>query len=225
MAIKSLPRAGWTLDGFRELESYSQARGVTIVPKLEVPGHSTILRRKRPDVFGENPLELATTPKAQKGVEILDVFKSTLTYETYAGREDSLLEHLEAISGFKIPEMPIASPETTVGNLDYGAKVNPSNGATQPYFVPARLTNGITEPFDLFLGYPTKPEPLVIDIELLESADASRIRIFEIGVRNGWKKYRLFVSADGITFKKVGATITGQRGDKKFVEHQFKKQK
>jgi len=54
-------RAGWTLDDFRELEKYSQARGVTIIPEVDVPGHSTLLRRHYPEVFGKSPAELATT--------------------------------------------------------------------------------------------------------------------------------------------------------------------
>lgn len=394
-------RAGWTLDDFRSLEAYSQARGVTLVPELEVPGHSTILRGKRPDVFGKNPKDLATTAQAQKGVEnliseMLDVFRSTpymhigadevygvpqddqrkfinrlnkyikrlgrttlvwegpsgantdqgqtkvdedvvhfawesryyplpklveagykvvnaswdpfyvvdhyprtnftgvpvdqcyhadfkrlknvdpnirsfhkpqvventnnilgfcmpwwegreynllplclqrfaaastrawdydsnLSYEAYATREEALLGRLETISGFELPETPIAPVDKAAGNLAYGAKVKPSWGANQPHFVPARLTNGITDQFDLFLGYPTKPNPLVIDIELLNVADASRIRIHEMSIGNGWEKYRLFISADGKTFEKVVTTTKGMRAQEKFIEHRFNK--
>lgn len=394
-------RAGWTLEDFRALEEYSQARGVTIVPELEVPGHSSILRRKRPDVFGENPVDLATSPKAQKGAEtliaeMLEVFQSTpymhigadevygvsqedqrkfinrlnqfikklgrrtvvwegpaagnlekgqtkvetdvihmaweskyypmtdmvkagyqivnaswdpfyivdhyprnnftgvpidacyhadlrrmknvdpgiksfaqpqwaettdsilgfcmpwwegreqnllpmclkrygaaatrawdydstLAYEQYATREEQLLNRLELISGFMLPEMPTAPRDTTIANLAYGAKVTPSKAANQPYFVPGRLTNGITDRFDIFLGYPTKPEPLLIDIELLNQSEASRIRIYEISSGNGWEKYRLYVSRDGKAFEKVGESTQGKRGKKTFLEHRFPK--
>ncbi len=392
-------RAGWTLDDFRDLEAYSQARGVTIVPELEVPGHSTILRGKRPDVFGETTNELAILPKAQKGVEaliqeMLSIFRSTpymhigadevfgvsqedqrkfinrlnqfiksqgrttvvwegpsagmthkgqtkvnedvihmawesryypitemieagykiinaswdpfyivdhyprnnftgipvdqcyyadfrrlknvdpgipsfhqpqwaettdhilgfcmpwwegreqnllplclkrygaaatrawdydsdQSYEAYALNEKKLLPRLESISGFQIPSMPVASAEEARGNLAFGAKVKPSRAAHQPHFVPGRLTNGITDQFDLFLGYPTKPEPLIIDIELKKAVDASRVRIHEMAAGNGWEKYRLYISTDGKAFHKVGETSQGQRGKKRYIEHQF----
>ena len=74
--------AGWTWEDFEALEAYSQARGVTIIPEIDVPGHSGILRREYPEVFGENPTELASSMEAQRGVEtligeFLSVFKST----------------------------------------------------------------------------------------------------------------------------------------------------
>lgn len=392
-------RAGWILEDFRELEAYSQARGVTLVPELEVPGHSSILRGRRPDVFGETTLALATTEEAQDGVEtliaeMLEVFQATpyvhigadevhgvpqdeqrkfinrlnrfvreqgrttvvwegpaggrvergetkvdtnvihmawegryypmpemvdagyrivnaswdpfyvvdhyprnnftgvpleriynvdlrrlknvdpglpsfhrpqwientdsvlgflmpwwegresnvlalcvqrfgaaasrawdydaaLPYEAFAAREADLLERLEMMSGFELPETPMASAEDAQGNLAYGAKVEPSRGASQPHFVPERLTNGITEPFDLFLGFPTKPEPLVIDIQLQSPLEASRIRVHEMAVGNGWEKYRLFVSADGQSYEKVAETTQGARGEERFIDHRF----
>lgn len=395
-------RAGWKLDDFRELEAYSQARGVTIVPELEVPGHSTLLRRRRPDVFGESTKELATSPKAQKGVEtliteMLGVFKATpymhigadevhgvspedqrdlinrlnkhvkslgritvvwegpgmgkgenkvsedvlhmawegrylamtamvdagykvvnaswdpfyivdhyprtnftgvpldaiyqadlrrmknvdpglpsfhkpqmlkdtksvvgfcmpwwegrefnllplcvkrfaaaatrawdydsnVSYEDYAKREEELLPRLEKISGFELPAMPMGDPKEAAkkGNLAYGGKVEPSWGAHQPHFMPARLTNGITDQFDLFLGFPTKPEPLVIDVELKSDAEISRICIHEMAVGGSWEKYRLSVSGDGKKFDQVGKTKQGDRGEGRVVEHRFKKRK
>lgn len=77
--------AGWSWQDFQEIEAYAQARGVTIIPEMDVPGHSTILRREYPAVFGKTPTDLATTPEAQKGVEtlineLLSVFKSTPYY-------------------------------------------------------------------------------------------------------------------------------------------------
>ena len=50
------------------MEAYSQARGVTIIPEFEVPGHSGILRRRYPEVFGKTPTELATLESAFTGV-------------------------------------------------------------------------------------------------------------------------------------------------------------
>lgn len=71
-----------TVDQFKELEAYAVCRGVTIIPELEVPGHSGILRRGYPETFGKTQTELATTDKAFTGIttlldEMMDVFSST----------------------------------------------------------------------------------------------------------------------------------------------------
>ena len=71
-----------SLDEFHELEAYAVVRGVTIIPELEVPGHSGILRNKYPEVFGENPADLAKDEKALVGIktlldEMMEVFSST----------------------------------------------------------------------------------------------------------------------------------------------------
>lgn len=75
-------RAGWTWEDFEALEAYASARGVAIIPEIDVPAHSTILRRHYPEVFGESPTDLATLESAQGGVETLideclEVFAST----------------------------------------------------------------------------------------------------------------------------------------------------
>jgi hypothetical protein len=41
----------YTQDEMRDLEAYAVARGVTIVPELETPGHSGAMARGRPDLF------------------------------------------------------------------------------------------------------------------------------------------------------------------------------
>ena len=71
-----------TREEFRELEAYAVARGVTIIPELEVPGHSGKLCSNYPEVFGKNGTDVATSPKALKGIktlldEMMDVFAST----------------------------------------------------------------------------------------------------------------------------------------------------
>ena len=71
-----------TLDEFRDLERYAVNRGVTIIPELEVPGHSGILRSKYPEVFGKTGTELATSETALKGIqtlldEMMETFSST----------------------------------------------------------------------------------------------------------------------------------------------------
>ena len=75
-------RSGWSWEAFVELENYSQARGVTIIPEIDVPGHSTILRQRYPEVFGKEPSDLATLPSAQRGMEqlldeLMAVFQAT----------------------------------------------------------------------------------------------------------------------------------------------------
>ncbi|MEL6109322.1 MAG: family 20 glycosylhydrolase [Planctomycetota bacterium] len=70
-----------SLEQFRELELYAKARGVTVIPELEVPGHSSRLRSVYPEVFGQSATELATSATALNGIEtildeLMDVFSS-----------------------------------------------------------------------------------------------------------------------------------------------------
>ena len=71
-----------SLAQFRELEQYAVDRGVTLIPELEVPGHSGLLRSAYPEVFGKSPTELATSESALQGIqtlldELMDVFASS----------------------------------------------------------------------------------------------------------------------------------------------------
>ncbi|MEO1529671.1 MAG: family 20 glycosylhydrolase [Planctomycetota bacterium] len=71
-----------SLEEFRELEAYAVVRGVTIIPELEVPGHSGKLCSLYPEVFGKNSTELATSETALTGIktlldELMGVFTST----------------------------------------------------------------------------------------------------------------------------------------------------
>ena len=71
-----------TVEEFKELEAYAIARGVTLIPELEVPGHSGILRSQYPDVFGKSATDLAGQKSALDGIKILldemmEVFSST----------------------------------------------------------------------------------------------------------------------------------------------------
>ncbi len=73
-------RISW--DEFAELEVYAQERGVTLIPELEVPGHSTLLRRAYPDIFGKTPTELATSKTSREGIkklldEMIELFPSS----------------------------------------------------------------------------------------------------------------------------------------------------
>lgn len=389
-------RAGWTWEDFVALESYSQARGVTIIPEIDVPGHSTILRRAYPEVFGKTPTDLATIPTSRKGLEkllteILSVFRATpyvhiggdeaygvpgdaqrdfinamnafirsrgkrtlvwegprlgrgkhkvdtsvihLNWRTidfpaqdmldagyevvnaawdplyvvdhyprtmitavdvercygwdirrfahinqgmptfgkphrttgdkgllgfcmpwwegreknvmglclprlaavasaawnrkgesdfkgFEARQSRLIPRIEKISGFRLPELPYAAAETQKDNVAYRGRVTPSSGASQPVFGPQRLTNGITDRFDRFLGFPTKPEPLEIVVELQRAARVGRVVVHEAAVGKSHEIYELFVSADGKDYERVGSSGKGSRGENAFVAHTF----
>lgn len=389
-------RAGWTWEEFKALEAYSQARGVTIIPEVDVPGHSTILRREYPEVFGETPTDLASTAEAQRGVEqlideFLAVFEATpyvhiggdeaygvpaeiqrdfvnrlnrhvtshgrraivwegpplgrgenkissdviqmnwrtinvpaqemldAGYEVvnaswdplyivdhyprtmftavdlqrcygfepqrfahvnhefptfakphrtnsakgilgfcmpwwegrqenilklcvprlaavasaawnrkgesdfarYTERQARLLPRLETLMGQQPFEMPFADPQTQQDNLAFRAKVTPFTGASQPVFGPQRLTNGLADRFDHFLGYPTQPEPLEIVIDLGAVEKVARIVVHETAVGESHEVYQLTVSAGGRRYHQVGSAGKGSRGDRSFVEHRF----
>jgi len=71
-----------TWEQFAELERYAQVRGVAIIPELEVPGHSGIVRRTYPEVFGKSATDLATLETARQGIktlldEMIELFPSS----------------------------------------------------------------------------------------------------------------------------------------------------
>lgn len=71
----------FTVEELKELDRYAAARGVSIIPELEAPGHSGILRGQYPEVFGKTPAELATLDSALEGLktiidEMIDVFQT-----------------------------------------------------------------------------------------------------------------------------------------------------
>ncbi|YCM42227.1 family 20 glycosylhydrolase [Verrucomicrobiaceae bacterium 227] len=388
--------AGWTLDDWREMEAYSQARGVTIIPEFEVPGHSGILRRIYPEVFGKTATDLATLDSAFEGTttiltEMMDVFKAspyihvggdeaygvdeqlqrtlinklnkfvkskgrrTLVWEgprpgkgknkvdedvihmnwrshefppaemikaghtiinatwdplyivdhyprtmfTAVSSRDfynfnikrfkhvnhqfptydnpQFLESTDQVLGFCLPWwegreeniFPIcrqrlnavtartwndkgessfesflardkklktlldtlrpwtgSAPtggwadrmeEPAAGNLAHGKPVSVSVGASQPLFHPQRLTNGATDRFDHFLGYPTVPKALEITIDLGAEQDISRVEVFEAAVGQSWEQYEIASSTDNKSFTAIGKTEKGTRGDKNSV--------
>lgn len=393
-------RAGWTLKDWHELEAYSQARGVTLIPELEVPGHSGILRRAYPEVFGKTSTELATLDTAYAGIttllfEMMDVFKATPFIhigcdEAYGVPEEAqrilvnrlnkfvkskgrrtvvwegprpgkggnkvdedvihmnwrslefppeemlkaghsiinttwdplyIVDHYpktmftavcskdcynfditrfkhvnhgistyskplhirstENVLGFCMPwwegreenifpisrqrlnaatarvwndqgEDSFASflkrdamlkvlletirpwkgkeptggwadrmEDAVAGNLAHGKPVRVSAGGSQPQFHPQRLTNGATDRFDHFLGYPTEPKPLDIIIDLGEVCEIGRVEIFEAAVGKSWEKYELASSEDQKSFAEIGKTEKGSRGEENKVSFTF----
>ena len=139
----------------------------------------------------------------------------------FVQRQARLVPKLEKLSGFELPRMPYADPDGQKDNLAYRAHVRPASGATQPVFGPQRLTNGITDRFDHFLGFPTQPEPLEIVFELRESATVGRVVVYETAVGQSHEIYELLVSADGDRYERVGGAEQGSRGDDNFVTHSF----
>lgn len=70
-----------TWDEFKELDRYAQVRGVSIIPELEVPGHSGILRNQYPEVFGESSTDVARLTSSRAAIktlldEMIEVFQS-----------------------------------------------------------------------------------------------------------------------------------------------------
>ncbi|MFT4512968.1 MAG: hypothetical protein ACI91B_001669, partial [Planctomycetota bacterium] len=136
-------------------------------------------------------------------------------------RQAALLPRLEKLMGAVLPRLTIAAPDFQKHNLAYLAKVTPSSGASQPVFGPQRLTNGLKDRFDHFLGYPTQPNALEIVVDLGAAKDVTRVVVHETSVGGSHEIYELMVSADGRTYEQVGAAKKGTRGEQTFVEHKF----
>jgi hexosaminidase len=80
------PDTRYTIDQFRDLEEFARVRGVTIVPEIDVPGHSASLVKALPDVVGNTPPTANTICPGKESTyrfldsligEICSVFKST----------------------------------------------------------------------------------------------------------------------------------------------------
>ncbi len=85
------PGRQYTLQQLRDLESFASARGVTIVPELEAPGHAGALVNALPDTVGTDPLAgNAVSPGRESTYEAMDsivgevceVFASTPYFHT-----------------------------------------------------------------------------------------------------------------------------------------------
>ncbi len=49
-------RHSYTLEQLRQLEEFARVRGVTLIPELDVPGHSLAMIKAMPELWGTNPL-------------------------------------------------------------------------------------------------------------------------------------------------------------------------
>lgn len=99
----------YTLDELRELEHYSQDRGVTIIPELEIPGHEGAMNRAMPDLFlirGTKPYEHHATinwakPEVMEALDVLigeicAVFQATPYFHIGGDEADFTLAHQNA---------------------------------------------------------------------------------------------------------------------------------
>ena len=143
------------------------------------------------------------------------------SYAEFAADQRRLLQRYAQLAGADLGETPFAAADSQRGNLAFRGAVTVSAGASQPVFGPDRLTNGIPDRFDHFLGYPTQPEPLRITVELREPAVVARVVVHERAVGESHEVYDLLVSVDGATWARVGGAAKGTRGDRSFVEHRF----
>ncbi|MBJ2176052.1 family 20 glycosylhydrolase [Aureibaculum sp. A20] len=50
------PDRHYTLDELKDLVAYAEARGVTIIPEFDAPGHTQAMRKAMPELFGESKL-------------------------------------------------------------------------------------------------------------------------------------------------------------------------
>jgi len=60
-----------TREDFAALEQDAAVRGISLIPELDVPGHSTLLRQRYPEVFGTTSTELASLPSSREGLQVL----------------------------------------------------------------------------------------------------------------------------------------------------------
>lgn len=65
------PRGAISWDEFVDLQRYATVRGVTLMPELEVPGHSGLLCQTYPEVFGKNSTEVAKLASSRAAIKVL----------------------------------------------------------------------------------------------------------------------------------------------------------
>lgn len=85
----------YTKDELRGLVSFADERGVTLIPELDLPGHSTVMRQTLPQIFGEADLSVINLAdeKVTEAVkflitEIAEVFESSPYFHIGADEAD-----------------------------------------------------------------------------------------------------------------------------------------
>ena len=92
----------YTREQLREIVEYAEVRGVTLVPELEGPGHSTILRANYPDLFGPTNYSVIdlSSEKAIESMKILaEEVMEFFPYSDYfhIGADEANLSILEKV--------------------------------------------------------------------------------------------------------------------------------
>ena len=88
----------------RDLVAFADARGVTLVPELETPGHSEAMCRAMPEVFAGPKVMKITSDDMYKALDTLvgemcDVFKSSPYF--HIGGDESYLNEIEELAETK----------------------------------------------------------------------------------------------------------------------------
>ena len=91
-------------------------------------------------------------------------------------------------------------------NLALGKAVN-TNVSFGPVFCPQRLTDGGTGNLDYFLGYPARPEPVVVTVDLEAECLLDRVVVHAYSSGESYETYALDLSVDGKTWAKVGERL------------------
>jgi hexosaminidase len=104
----------YTLDELKDLVAYADVRGVTLVPELEVPGHSGAALRSLPDIFdainpeSKQPVGMGCMNMASEEIypaldtiigEICDVFRSSPYF--HIGSDEVSMGRVALHSGYK----------------------------------------------------------------------------------------------------------------------------
>jgi hexosaminidase len=98
------PGRHYTENELRELVAYAHARGVAIIPEMDLPGHSTAMRRAMPELFGNPDLRIIdlNKPAVYDAVKILTREMASVFYTSpyiHIGADECNFELFE-----KLPE-------------------------------------------------------------------------------------------------------------------------
>lgn len=114
----------YTQEQLKEIISYAKERGVTIIPELEGPGHSAILRKEYPELFG------------------------LLEYDVLDLSSEKMLESMKLLTE-EIMDSFSSSPYFHIG----ADEVNLNILKTTPHVIRKIKEKGYTDIHDLYLNY------------------------------------------------------------------------
>lgn len=100
----------YTEDELKDIIKYAEVRGITLIPEIEGPGHSTILREAYPEIFGEKELrainlgsDLAIEGMKKLTKEAIDMFPNSPYFHIGADevKLDKLRTHPDVLAKLK----------------------------------------------------------------------------------------------------------------------------